>query len=115
MRCRCKRKPGVSVRPASFRRLRAAEKFVEAANTYASNPTAFHLRAMNMLCEGLKQNSTIVVVPNTAADSMQPGGIAWLTALTMEPGRQQIAIDRTAWFIGRLSLILRRLLGGNIS
>jgi regulator of protease activity HflC (stomatin/prohibitin superfamily) len=65
-----------------------AEKFVEAANTYASNPTAFHLRAMNMLYEGLKQNSTIVVVPSTAADSMQLGGIAGLTALTMELGHQ---------------------------
>ena len=65
-----------------------AEKFVEAANTYASSPTAFHLRAMNMLYEGLKQNSTIVVVPSTAADSMQLGGIAGLTALTMELGQQ---------------------------
>ena len=65
-----------------------AEKFVAAANTYASNPTAFHLRAMNMLYEGLKQNSTIVIVPSTAADSMQLGGIAGLTALTMELGRQ---------------------------
>ncbi len=64
-----------------------AEKFGEAAKTYASNPTAFHLRAMNMLYEGLKQNSTIVIVPSTAADSMQLGGIAGLTALTM--GLQQ--------------------------
>jgi len=39
-----------------------AEKFQEAARTYADDPTAFHLRAMNMLYEGLKQNSTIVVV-----------------------------------------------------
>ena len=31
-----------------------AEKFAEAAKTYANNPTAFHLRAMNMLYEGLK-------------------------------------------------------------
>ncbi len=60
-----------------------AEKFGEAAKTYADNPTAFHLRAMNMLYEGLKQNSTIVIVPSTAADSMQLGGIAGLTALTM--------------------------------
>ena len=65
-----------------------AEKFVEAANTYGSSPTAFHLRAMNMLYEGLKQNSTIVIVPSTAADSMQLGGIAGMTALTMELGRQ---------------------------
>jgi regulator of protease activity HflC (stomatin/prohibitin superfamily) len=66
-----------------------AEKFGEAAETYANNPTAFHLRAMNMLYEGLKQNSTIVIVPSTAADSMQLGGIAGLTALTMGLGAQR--------------------------
>ena len=43
-----------------------AEKFGEAAKTYADNPTAFHLRAMNMLYEGLKRsNATIVIVPST--------------------------------------------------
>ena len=66
-----------------------AEKFAEAANTYADNPTAFHLRAMNMLYEGLKQNSTIVIVPSTAAESMQLGGIAGLTALTMGVAQQK--------------------------
>ena len=71
-----------------------AEKFVEAANTYASNPNAFHLRAMNMLYEGLKQNSTIVIVPSTAVESMQLGSIAGLTALTMGLG-QKPAIRRT--------------------
>jgi regulator of protease activity HflC (stomatin/prohibitin superfamily) len=60
-----------------------AEKFGEAAKTYTDNPTAFHLRAMNMLYEGLKQNATIVIVPSTAVESMQLGGIAGLTALTM--------------------------------
>ncbi len=60
-----------------------AEKFGEAAKTYANNPIALHLRAMNMLYEGLKQNATIVIVPSTAADSMQLGGIAGLTAMTM--------------------------------
>jgi regulator of protease activity HflC (stomatin/prohibitin superfamily) len=60
-----------------------AESFGEAAKTYANNPTAFHLRAMNMLYEGLKQNSTIVIVPSTAVESMQLGGMAGLTALTM--------------------------------
>jgi hypothetical protein len=49
---------------------------------------AFHLRAMNMLYDGLKQNSTIVIVPSTAAESMQLGGIAGLTALTMGLGQQ---------------------------
>ena len=65
-----------------------AEKFVEASNTYASNPNAFHLRAMNMLYEGLKQNSTIVIVPSTAVESMQLGSIAGLTALTMGLGQK---------------------------
>ena len=51
-----------------------AEKFGEAALTYANNPTAFHLRAMNMLYEGLKGgNATIVIVPSTAVESMQLG------------------------------------------
>ena len=61
-----------------------ANKFLEAAESYASNPTAFHLRAMNMLYEGLKSNATIVVVPSTAVETMQLGGVAGLTALTME-------------------------------
>lgn len=65
-----------------------AEKFGEAAATYANNPTAFHLRAMNMLYEGLKQNSTIVIVPSTAVETMQLGGLAGLTALTMGLGQQ---------------------------
>lgn len=60
-----------------------AEKFGEAALTYANNPVALHLRAMNMLYEGLKENSTIVIVPSTAIESMQLGGLAGMTALTM--------------------------------
>jgi regulator of protease activity HflC (stomatin/prohibitin superfamily) len=61
-----------------------AEKFGEAARTYADNPTALHLRAMNMLYEGLKQNATIVIVPSSAVESMQLGGLSGITALTME-------------------------------
>jgi len=53
-----------------------AEKFAEASKSYQHNPVAFHLRAMNMLYEGLKQNSTIVIVPSTAVESMQLGGLA---------------------------------------
>ena len=60
-----------------------AEKFGEAAKTYVNNPVALHLRAMNMLYEGLKQNSTIVIVPSSAVETMQLGGLAGLTALTM--------------------------------
>jgi regulator of protease activity HflC (stomatin/prohibitin superfamily) len=60
-----------------------AEKFGEAARTYADDPVALHLRAMNMLYEGLKQNSTIVVVPSSALDTMQLSGVAGLTAMSM--------------------------------
>jgi len=66
-----------------------AEKFGEAALTYANNPVALHLRAMNMLYEGLKQNSTIVIVPSSAVDTMQLGGMAGLTALTMGIGQDK--------------------------
>lgn len=58
-----------------------AEKFNEAAKSYEDNPTAFHLRAMNMLYEGLKTNATIVVVPSTAVESMGLGGLAGTVAL----------------------------------
>jgi hypothetical protein len=52
-----------------------ADSFNAAAKMYANNPTAFHLRAMNMLYEGLKRsNATIVIVPSTAVESMQLGG-----------------------------------------
>ncbi|MGC1183265.1 slipin family protein [Legionella sp.] len=61
-----------------------AEKFAKAAKTYTNNPVALHLRAMNMLYEGLKENSTIVMVPSSAIDTMQLGSLAGITALTMD-------------------------------
>ena len=66
-----------------------AEKFGDAAKTYADNPTALHLRAMNMLYEGLKQNATIVIVPSSAVETMQLGGLSGITALTMELKNEQ--------------------------
>jgi regulator of protease activity HflC (stomatin/prohibitin superfamily) len=69
--------------------LQVAEKFGQAAKTYANDPVALHLRAMNMLYEGLKQNSTIVIVPSSAVETMQLGGMAGLAALTMGIGQQK--------------------------
>jgi regulator of protease activity HflC (stomatin/prohibitin superfamily) len=71
-----------------------AEKFGDAAKTYANNPTALHLRAMNMLYEGLKNNSTIVIVPSTAVESMQLGTITGITALTKELGLEREIKDK---------------------
>ena len=65
-----------------------AEKFGEAAKTYHDDPVALHLRAMNMLYEGLKTNSTIVIVPSTALETMQLGGLAGMTALTMNLNKE---------------------------
>ncbi|HEY5391285.1 MAG TPA: slipin family protein, partial [Hanamia sp.] len=65
-----------------------AENFGEAAKTYTNNPVALHLRAMNRHYEGLKQNSTIVIVPSSAVDTMQLGSMAGLTALTIGIGQE---------------------------
>jgi regulator of protease activity HflC (stomatin/prohibitin superfamily) len=71
-----------------------AEKFGEAAKTYANDPIALHLRAMNMLYEGLKENSTIVIVPSTAVETMQLGGLAGMTALTMGLGQERASKEK---------------------
>ena len=72
-----------------------AEKFGEAAKTYINNPVALHLRAMNMLYEGLKENSTIVIVPSSAVETMQLGSMAGLTALTMGIGQEKANKDNS--------------------
>ena len=54
---------------------------------------ALHLRAMNMLYEGLKQNSTIVIVPSSAVETMGLGSMAGLTALTMGIGQDKANKD----------------------
>jgi regulator of protease activity HflC (stomatin/prohibitin superfamily) len=71
-----------------------AEKFGEAAKTYTNDPIALHLRAMNMLYEGLKQNATIVIVPSTVVETMQLGGIAGVTALTMGLGQERANTEK---------------------
>ena len=73
-----------------------AEKFAEAAKSYEHNPVAFHLRAMNMLYEGLKENATLVIVPSTAVESMQLGGLAGMTALSMGLGQDRANGQRVA-------------------
>jgi regulator of protease activity HflC (stomatin/prohibitin superfamily) len=74
-----------------------AEKFGEAAKTYADNPTAFHLRAMNMLYEGLKRsNSTIVIVPSSAVESMQLGGMPTMATVASAIAHAQPAASAPA-------------------
>jgi regulator of protease activity HflC (stomatin/prohibitin superfamily) len=61
--------------------LEIARSFVDAGETYENNPTALHLRAMNMLYEGLKEKGALVVVPSTAVESMGLGTITGLSAI----------------------------------
>jgi regulator of protease activity HflC (stomatin/prohibitin superfamily) len=52
-----------------------AHMFEKAAQSYKDNPTALHLRAMNMLYEGLKEKGALMLVPSTAVESMGMGGL----------------------------------------
>jgi len=61
-----------------------ADKFLEASKLYQQNPIALHLRAMNMLYEGLKEKGSLIVVPSTAVESMGLGTISGLAALGKE-------------------------------
>ena len=58
-----------------------ASSFQEAAKAYQENPTALHLRAMNMLYEGLKEKGALMLVPSSAVESMGMGGLMGAAAL----------------------------------
>jgi regulator of protease activity HflC (stomatin/prohibitin superfamily) len=58
-----------------------ARSFETAAQSYRDNPTALHLRAMNMLYEGLKEKGALMLVPSTAVESMGMGGLLGAAAL----------------------------------
>jgi len=61
-----------------------AASFAEAAEAYVNNPTALHLRAMNMLFEGLKERGAMVIVPSSAVDSMNLGAMSGLVSLAQQ-------------------------------
>jgi regulator of protease activity HflC (stomatin/prohibitin superfamily) len=58
-----------------------AELFQTASRAYQQNPTALHLRAMNILYEGLKEKGALMLVPSTAVESMGLGGLLGAAAL----------------------------------
>jgi regulator of protease activity HflC (stomatin/prohibitin superfamily) len=58
-----------------------AASFAEASQAYINNPTALHLRAMNMLFEGLKEKGALVIVPSSAVDSMNLGGLSGVVSM----------------------------------
>ena len=70
--------------------LEIAASFAEAAKQYHDNPTALHLRAMNMLYEGLKEKGALMLIPSSAVESMGMGGMLGAAAMRqqslVEPG-----------------------------
>ncbi len=58
-----------------------ASSFAEASQAYIDNPTALHLRAMNMLFEGLKEKGALVIVPSSAVDTMNLGAVSGLVSI----------------------------------
>ena len=61
-----------------------AKSFETAAKAYQNNPTALHLRAMNMLYEGLKEKGALMLVPSSAVESMGMGGLLGAAALRQQ-------------------------------
>jgi len=61
-----------------------AKLFRVASESYAGNPTALHLRAMNMLYEGLKEKGALMLVPSSAVESMGMGGLLGAAALQQQ-------------------------------
>jgi regulator of protease activity HflC (stomatin/prohibitin superfamily) len=61
-----------------------AGSFSEASKAYIDNPTALHLRAMNMLFEGLKEKGALVIVPSSAVDTMNLGGLSGMVSLAQQ-------------------------------
>jgi regulator of protease activity HflC (stomatin/prohibitin superfamily) len=66
--------------------MQIAASFSEASRAYVDNPTALHLRAMNMLFEGLKEKGALVIVPSSAVESMNLGGLSGMVALARSSG-----------------------------
>src|SRR5262249_57503051 len=61
-----------------------ANMFEQAPKSYHDNPTALHLRAMNMLYEGLKEKGAMMIVPSTAVESMGMGGLLGAAAMRQQ-------------------------------
>jgi SPFH domain / Band 7 family len=66
--------------------LEVAQKFLDAANIYAQNPTALQLRAMNIIYETTKERGSTILIPSSMVDSMNPGGVLGLAAVASGRG-----------------------------
>ena len=67
-----------------------AGKFAAAADQYRDDPVALHLRAMNMVYEGIRQNGSMIIVPSSAVETMGLGSIAGVTALARSAEKESV-------------------------
>jgi hypothetical protein len=67
-----------------------AQSFCRASAAYADNPTALHLRAMNMLFEGLKEKGAMIIVPSSAVDTMNLGAIMGMASMGQTPAVSRV-------------------------
>jgi len=67
-----------------------AQSFRRASQAYADNPTALHLRAMNMLFEGLKEKGAMIIVPSSAVDTMNLGGMMGMASMAQQGSSAQL-------------------------
>jgi regulator of protease activity HflC (stomatin/prohibitin superfamily) len=63
-----------------------SRKFQTAALQYDSSPIALQLRSMNLLYEGMKEKTTLMIVPSGMAESMNAGTAAGLASLSRTNG-----------------------------
>ena len=74
-----------------------AEKFSEASKFYKNNPEALHLRAMNMVFEGLKKKGSMIIVPSTAVETMGLGALGGLTSFDRTLSQQGSGTQKVPW------------------
>ena len=67
-----------------------AEKFAKASESYLNNPVALQLRAMNLIGEGLKEKGSMIIVPSSALDMMNLGGMGGIAALSQLNKSEQL-------------------------
>ena len=67
-----------------------ANQFVEAARSYADNPAALQLRAMNIIYETTKERGATILMPTSMVDAMSPA-VAMAVAATPPSGKKGAA------------------------
>jgi len=73
---------------------KASESYMiaKASESYMNNPVALQLRAMNLIGEGLKEKGSMIIVPSSALDMMNLGGISGITSLAQLHKMDQITV-----------------------